>query len=140
MIKTTAITIRFAMLGLALALLIVPISASNTLPNSDGDKYADDNDICPNDPNNECADAKVCQELDSSIKSWETAANEMNWASFILGIIGVLGGLACSGLGAVYGIIILINCLYSMVYCPGQIDKLEDEMEDFGCYDKLGWQ
>lgn len=136
--------LQCVLLAVAVAFVVVPFpsgwsAAQETVPDTDGDGYADDNDICPHDAQNNCKAAELCQELENGIGSSEQKASDQGWATFVLGLIGLALGAISLGLSVVV-------FLYGMLhYAHGKhhekrAKKLREAMDKAGCNDKLGWR
>ena len=121
--------------------LIYADEESDTLPDADGDGYADDNDICPNDKDNDCSAAIACQKLKDG---YDNASGGSNWFAWISGIFTVLTGLAALlfpgvGLAAYFSIHAAVNAIVSLGIGVSASDW-KKQYKASGCEDLLGWK
>ena len=134
-------SLRWSLLSFAVAFLLLPIGsgnaihASGTLSDSDNDGIADENDICPTDASNSCAEAQFCQRVKDERDLYEGGASKLNWLSFIAALLAIVLAIPSAGASLFAGLYSLVSGLMGL-FAGSQIDKL---LEDSGCNDKLGW-
>ncbi|MXX95565.1 MAG: hypothetical protein F4039_07760 [Gammaproteobacteria bacterium] len=116
---------------------------ASTLPDSDSDGIADDNDICPKDSSNQCDAARFCSQLKKAVDKTSGAATIWTWVTLILGIIALALSLLGGPLGGAVGIYVGIHAVAQSIVAIGisiNQSRLRDSYEESGCTKLLGWQ
>lgn len=152
--------LRWSLLSLAIAFLVVPTLATPEPPRPDpgiegdlpalgdidGDGIQNSLDICVWDDQNDCEEARACKKLDESIEKSHTIGNIFEWIAWITGIVAVILGLIATGFTTLPGAFSILLGIKTAVFGLLSLatgwgaGKLHEAMAESGCLTKHGWR